>query len=140
MVVVGALLTVIVAAVVGPTQPAVAADRVFLIDSLSHQGDDLSPGDGVCLTSTGVCTLRAALQESNASAVDDTIVIAPAEDVDASTPGVQPSGTIVVSGSGAAKLDARRSIVALRRRRSGVPGDPKRGHRLPEPVGSGVAQ
>ncbi|TFB15537.1 hypothetical protein E3V93_02355 [Microbacterium sp. 3H14] len=102
MVVVVALLTVIVAAVVGPTQPAVAADRVFLIDSLSHQGDDLSPGDGVCLTSTGVCTLRAALQESNASAVDDTIVIAPAEDVDASTPGVQPSGTIVVSGSGAA--------------------------------------
>ena len=29
--------------------------------------------DGVCLTATGVCTLRAAIQESNALALNDTI-------------------------------------------------------------------
>jgi CSLREA domain-containing protein len=40
-------------------------------------GNDATPGDGVCATSTGVCTLRAAITETNAWAGPDTITIAP---------------------------------------------------------------
>ncbi len=38
---------------------------------------DLNPGDGVCQTTlgNGMCTLRAAIQESNALAGDDTIIL-----------------------------------------------------------------
>ncbi|MFI2104620.1 invasin domain 3-containing protein, partial [Isoptericola sp. NPDC019693] len=71
---------------------------------MSHQGDDANPGDGVCATADGLCTLRAALQEANALPLEDEIVIAPAEDVDASTAGVQSSGTIVGTGSGTANF------------------------------------
>ncbi|ACQ81027.1 Ig domain protein group 1 domain protein [Beutenbergia cavernae DSM 12333] len=84
--------------------PAAAASHTFLVNSLSHQGDDAAPGDGVCETATGLCTLRAALQESNALPADDTVTIAPADDVDSATPGVQPSGTIVASGTGATNM------------------------------------
>src|SRR5579859_2341002 len=35
--------------------------------------DDANPGDGVCATAGGVCTLRAALQEANADPGADTI-------------------------------------------------------------------
>src|SRR5690606_38888623 len=34
---------------------------------------DANPGDGICATASGVCTLRAALQEANAAAGADTI-------------------------------------------------------------------
>lgn len=90
--------------VVVPAPRASGVTYTFLVNSLSHQGDDVAPGDGVCLTATGVCTLRAALQEANALHFPDVAVIAPAEDVDATTPGVQTSGTIVGSGTGAANF------------------------------------
>ncbi len=38
---------------------------------------DAKPGDGVCATSTGTCTLRAAIQETNARVGPDTIVLQP---------------------------------------------------------------
>src|SRR5689334_17674897 len=34
---------------------------------------DAHPGDGVCRTAAGVCTLRAAIQESNLAGTKDTI-------------------------------------------------------------------
>src|ERR1051326_7209923 len=34
---------------------------------------DVNPGDGTCATAGSVCTLRAAIQEANAHAGDDTI-------------------------------------------------------------------
>ena len=43
--------------------PATAA--TFYVDSEIDAVDAL-PGDGVCATSTGTCTLRAAIQEANA--------------------------------------------------------------------------
>lgn len=43
---------------------------------------DLSPGDGTCATQAGVCTLRAAIEETNAAPTDDIVRIAP---------GVEPS-------------------------------------------------
>lgn len=39
------------------------------------EGTDATPGDGVCATAGAVCTLRAAIQEANALAGADTIVL-----------------------------------------------------------------
>lgn len=43
--------------------------------TVNHSGDagDSNPGDGLCATAGGVCTLRAAIQEANALAGADTI-------------------------------------------------------------------
>ncbi|MDB4881604.1 MAG: polymorphic outer membrane protein, partial [Gemmatimonadetes bacterium] len=38
---------------------------------------DANPGDGLCATVTGVCTLRAAIQEANALPGDDVISLPP---------------------------------------------------------------
>src|SRR5215813_14882070 len=48
---------------------------------------DAHPGDGVCATVTNVCTLRAAIQETNALAGADTIKV--------------PAGTFTLSLAGA---------------------------------------
>src|SRR4030095_12661084 len=54
--------------------PAHAA--VFTVNSPSD-GWDANPGNGVCETmlGNGICTLRAAIQETNALAGDDTIIL-----------------------------------------------------------------
>jgi CSLREA domain-containing protein len=52
-------------------QPTVSA-AVFVVDS-SADKVDINPGDGLCATDTGTCTLRAAIQEANALAGTDTI-------------------------------------------------------------------
>lgn len=44
----------------------------FVVNS-SADGTDATPGDQVCATAAGVCTLRAAIQESNAYGGDDII-------------------------------------------------------------------
>lgn len=48
---------------------------------------DAAPGNGVCATAGSVCTLRAAIQEANALAGDDTIIV--------------PSGTYTLTLAGA---------------------------------------
>jgi CSLREA domain-containing protein len=45
--------------------PANAA--VFVVSSIGDDGDE-SPGEGICATAQGTCTLRAALEEANATA------------------------------------------------------------------------
>lgn len=48
-----------------PTGPTLAAlDATFTVNS-SADGDDTQPGDGVCVSNGGLCTLRAALTEAN---------------------------------------------------------------------------
>jgi len=54
----------------GPPSPAHAAS--FVVDSLGDEAD-ASVGNGVCATAGGMCTLRAALEESNANPDADTI-------------------------------------------------------------------
>ena len=50
-----------------PTGPAAGASATTLVvTSTAWGGADASPGDGVCKTAAGVCTLRAAVEESNA--------------------------------------------------------------------------
>lgn len=54
--------------------PAVASAVDYTVDSVEDQ-EDASPGTGGCATSGGKCTLRAAIEESNAStSVDDKIL------------------------------------------------------------------
>ena len=52
---------------------AVAA--TFVVDSTSDT-NDVTPGNGICADVNGACTLRAAIQESNALAGTDTITFA----------------------------------------------------------------
>ena len=54
------------------TTAARASGLTFLV-TLVNDGSDAHPGDGVCATSSGVCTLRAAIEEANAHAGADVI-------------------------------------------------------------------
>jgi CSLREA domain-containing protein len=44
----------------------------FVVNS-TGDGSDINPGDGLCVTATGECTLRAAIEEANALAGTDAI-------------------------------------------------------------------
>jgi CSLREA domain-containing protein len=65
---------------------AVEAEATFTVDS-TNDAVDASPGDGICATAAGECTLRAAIQEANALPGEDTINI--------------PNGTFILSIPGA---------------------------------------
>jgi len=68
---------ILVGAVIGacPAMAALArADTVFTVDTLLDQIDDAT-GDGVCHTSSGHCSLRAAIMEANHSTAAGTVVI-----------------------------------------------------------------
>jgi hypothetical protein len=53
-------------------QEAPQAATTFVVNDTGDAGD-ATPGDGVCATAGAVCTLRAAIEESNANAGNDTI-------------------------------------------------------------------
>ncbi len=65
--------------------PAYAASAFFV--NSTADAVDASPGDGKCATASGVCTLRAAIQEANALTGKDFILI--------------PAGTYVLTLAGA---------------------------------------
>jgi hypothetical protein len=54
--------------------PAQAA--IFNVDSLTD-GPDATPGDGICATGGGSCTLRAAVEESATTLAEDHVVLGP---------------------------------------------------------------
>ena len=56
-------------------QPTVSAATFFSVNS-TGDGADSNLTDGVCNDGTGACTLRAAIQEANSIAGDDTITFA----------------------------------------------------------------
>jgi CSLREA domain-containing protein len=62
----------LVSAVISLCPPTNAA--TFTVNS-TMDAVDVSPGNGVCLTDIGVCTLRAAIQETNALAGEDLIIL-----------------------------------------------------------------
>lgn len=53
---------------------ASAGAATFTVNDIGDASDQ-TPGNGVCATAGAVCTLRAAIEEANALAGDDTIVI-----------------------------------------------------------------
>src|SRR5688572_2342419 len=69
-----AALAVAVVAFLSWTLPAGAFE--FVVTSPVDAVDD-NVGDGVCATSAGDCTLRAAIQEANAQEGHDSIVVPP---------------------------------------------------------------
>ena len=62
-----------------------ASGAAFTVDS-SADAEDATPGDGICATAAGVCTLRAAIQETNALPGEDAIEV-PAGDYVLTIPG-----------------------------------------------------
>ena len=62
--------TALLATFFGPGAAAFAAE--FVVDSTTD-APDATPGDGVCATPSGRCTLRAAVMQSNASPGKNTI-------------------------------------------------------------------
>ncbi len=68
--VIGAALCVLATLPAG----AVGAATPFVVDDTTD-AVDASPGDGVCRTSQGTCTLRAAIMEANATASHSTILV-----------------------------------------------------------------
>src|SRR5689334_18638946 len=65
-------MAVVLAALAAAAPPAGAAQMVV---NATADGVDANPGDGACRTADGKCTLRAAVQEADASQAADTIVL-----------------------------------------------------------------
>jgi CSLREA domain-containing protein len=86
-------------------RPAVAGEQ-FAVDSLLD-GVDAAPGDGICRTAQGECTLRAAVQEANALAGADEISIGegwhllsiPGSDDDASAGDLDITDDLTIRGA-----------------------------------------
>lgn len=70
----GIILSVCWALVFNPSTVQAVPGAAFSVDSAGDLPDSI-PGDGQCLTAGGECTLRAAIQESNALAGQDTVTI-----------------------------------------------------------------
>lgn len=102
------------------THGAVEAAALDLVVDVATDGVDADPGDGACSTTAGACTLRAAIQESNALAGTQTIVLGarlheltrPGEDENAAATGdLDVTDDVVVEGASAASsiIDANRN-------------------------------
>ena len=59
-----------------PERRQAAADSTFIVDDTADRVD-ANIGNGVCATSAGTCSLRAAIQEANSHAGADVILILP---------------------------------------------------------------
>ncbi len=90
--------------------PAHAAD--YFVDSTAD-GPDLNPGNGLCATAIGECTLRAAMQETQAQAGADTINLLGLSDpstIDLGSALPTISGqTLTITGAGQDALTVRRN-------------------------------
>ncbi|MFQ5967888.1 MAG: choice-of-anchor Q domain-containing protein, partial [Acidimicrobiia bacterium] len=103
----GLTLMVLASQAVVGVAPAFAA--TFNVDSTAD-AVDAAPGDGICATGGGQCTLRAAIQEANALAGADTInipagtytltIAGPGEDA-AATGDLDLSSVLTLTGAGA---------------------------------------
>jgi uncharacterized repeat protein (TIGR01451 family)/CSLREA domain-containing protein len=71
----------------------------FTVDSTAD-ASDATPGDGVCASAAGACTLRAAIQEANALAGLDTIEV-PAGTYVLTMGELQIQSDLVINGAGA---------------------------------------
>lgn len=89
---------VLAALISWPAAPVAAA--TFTVNTLTVTGADVSPGDGVCATSVGTCTLQAAMQEANAHTGADTIEIPSGTYVVPPTQSFTASSDVVLRGAG----------------------------------------
>ena len=100
-----ARLLVLVLAASGASRVSAAT---FTVDSTADE-DDANPGDGLCATASGACTLRAAVEEANDPAVTPDTIILPAGlyllDI-AFTMRIHAAITIVGAGAATTTIDA----------------------------------
>lgn len=98
-----ALLLVILAAPGHGLAESQLTAGTYVVDS-KLDAADANPGDGICRTTAGACTLRAAIQEANLDGMDSTITFAaPFNETNAiqtcNLPPITDSGT-TIDGSG----------------------------------------
>jgi hypothetical protein len=103
----GSILPLLIAAV-GVLAPGRCHATAFSVDSALDVAD-AAPGDGRCATTSGVCTLRAAVQEANALPGDDAVDVPAGNYVltvgesgaDSSTGALVFTSHLTVTGAGA---------------------------------------
>jgi CSLREA domain-containing protein len=97
-------------ALIGLNAAAASTGLTFNVNSTSDRTDS-SVGNGVCRTSAGTCTLRAAIQEANARAGADVVIvpagtyalaIAPLNQNTITTGDLDITGDLTITGAGAA--------------------------------------
>lgn len=103
-------LAPVLAVAVLPWLAAPASAAAFTVNSTAD-APDAAPGNGVCATAIGSCTLRAAIQEANALAGADTITL-PAGELAITIPGLNQNdittgdlditGDLTITGAGQA--------------------------------------
>lgn len=83
-----------------PTQTPTSTPCGVATYTVDNNGDagDATPGDCLCATAGAVCTLRAALEETNAHAGGDTIVFAAAYDISISDE-LHATKTVTIDGT-----------------------------------------
>lgn len=88
--------------------PTACAAAVFTVNSLGDTPDAVT-GNGTCADSTGACTLRAAIQEANSLAGDDTInfSVTGTINLDSALPNI--ASNMIINGPGANTLTIQRS-------------------------------
>ena len=112
----------------GSPAPALSpsAGRVFTVTS-AFDFPDANPGDGICetVTGTGICTLRAAIQEANADPGTDTILLEPNTTYQLNRPGqddtalngdldITDSVNILGAGPGSTLIDGNGAVTGDR--------------------------
>jgi CSLREA domain-containing protein len=102
------------------SQPAHAAGKTFSVNSTLDEPDNIADGNCVS-TPSGVCTLRAAVQEANTWSGDDTVILQPNKTYLLTRAGsdamanlgdldIVQNLTINVSGGGSAVVDGNGSV------------------------------
>lgn len=86
----------------------VAEATDFFIDSTAD-APDVKPGDRQCRTASGTCTLRAALQEANATSGPDVVIVPPGEFRLVSVPSPE-AGLPVENNAGNGDLDITENL------------------------------
>jgi len=94
------VVVTLIFSVLTPTTIAHAAGP-FNVNSTADTGD-VSPGNGVCATVESVCTLRAAIQEANAFAGNDTITFAGNYTITLGSQLPAVTTAIIINGNGVA--------------------------------------
>ena len=89
--------------------PATHAATTFTVNSLLDT-PDAAPGNGTCADANGACTLRAAIQEANSLAGDDTINFSTVGTINLT--GALPIifSNVIINGPGSSLLTVRRDI------------------------------
>lgn len=103
------LLVLVFSIIVAGHLPATHAAATFTVNSLLDT-PDAAPGNGTCADVNGLCTLRAAIQETNSLSGDDTINFSTTGTINLT--GALPilSSNVTINGPGSGQLTVRRDI------------------------------